>query len=368
MPASHFSFLCACLRGDRETVREFISKDQWNWESMLGQARDEFVLPAIAESLRELDLTHLVPAEVTELLAAVEILNTERNQVIANELKSVAKLLNEVRIEPVLLKGVAYLGTQVYPKPGTRYLGDIDLLIPKGQMQSAVDTLRRNGYHEDDSDKFSHFRHHHPPLRKPASVFIELHYRLGLGPCSKLLPAEEVLSQSDAHDLGGVQVRVPRPNQLAMHLIVHSQIQHSYTERIWPPLRAMYDLALMQRRLGPVLDWKDIETRFRRAGRFGLLVLYALHVRETLGVELPLPLQARGLIGLRWQRRRLLRRLPVLRYVDPIYMSAVLLTRRMRVLRSMLSERNGGSHLAKQLLESGVYRRFATDLIEGRGR
>ena len=88
MPASYFSFLCACLRGDLEAARKLVSDDHWNWESLLGRAKDELILPAIAESIRELDLAHAVPAEVTELLAAVEILNTERNQVIVDELKS----------------------------------------------------------------------------------------------------------------------------------------------------------------------------------------------------------------------------------------------------------------------------------------
>jgi Uncharacterised nucleotidyltransferase len=368
MPASYFSFLCACFRNDLEAARKLVSDDHWNWESLLGRAKDELILPTIAESIRELNRAQAVPIEVIELLAAVEGFNAERNQVIVDELKAVCKLLNEHRIEPVLLKGAAYLATGIYPKPATRFLGDIDLLVSKDQIQSAAGILIRNGYQVDGSDHFGRFRHHHPPLRRRGSVFIELHSRLGMGPCASLLPAEEVLSQSEASDLNGLQARVPRPEHLVMHLIAHSQIQHSYHERIWPPLRAMYDLALMQRRLGPILDWKEIDVRFRQAGRFGVLALHALQLRETLGVELPLQLQTRGWMGLRWHRRRILRRFPVLRYVDPIYMSAVLLTRRIRVLRSMLRERNGGSHLAKQLLGSAVYRRFATDLIEGRGR
>ena len=186
------------------------------------------------------------PIEVTDLLAAVDSLNAERNQVIVNEMHTVCKLLNGGGIEPVLLKGAAYLAAGVYRNHAARYLGDIDLLIPAAQIQSASNLLGRNGYRQDESDQFAGFRHHHPPLRRPGSVFIELHHSVGMGPCASLLPADEIFLESGAYDLGGVQVKLPAPNQLAIHLIAHSQIQHSYNERIWPPLRAMYDLALLQ--------------------------------------------------------------------------------------------------------------------------
>jgi Uncharacterised nucleotidyltransferase len=368
MPPSYFQFLAACLRGDHNLAGELLSNRHWSWECLLEKAKDEFILPAVAESIQELSLSHVVPIEVTDLLAAVDSLNAERNQVIVNEIHTVCKLLNGGGIEPVLLKGVAYLAAGVYRNPAARYLGDIDLLIPAAQIQSASNLLGRNGYRQDESDQFAGFRHHHPPLRRPGSVFIELHHSVGMGPCASLLPADEIFLESGAYDLGGVQVKLPAPNQLAIHLIAHSQIQHSYNERIWPPLRAMYDLALLQGRYEAVLDWKEIEMRFRRARRFGVLALHAFQLRETLGVELPLPLEMRGLMGLRWQRRRFLRRFPALRYLDPIYMSATVLTRRMRLLRRMLSEQDGRTHLAKQLLTAGLYKRFATDVMEGRGR
>jgi hypothetical protein len=71
---------------------------------------------------------------------------------------------------------------------------------------------------------------------------------------------------------------------------------------------------------------------------------------------------------LRWGRRKLLRKMPALRYADPIYMCSTVLVRRVRVLRNMLSKSNGLTHLVKQLLTAAVYRRFAMDIIEGRGR
>jgi hypothetical protein len=130
----------------------------------------------------------------------------------------------------------------------------------------------------------------------------------------------------------------------------------------------MYDLALLSRCYRNVIDWQFIQTRFRNAGMFGVLALHLLQANESIGCELPCKLKLGGLIKLRWMRRRLLRRFPALRYADPIYMFSTVLVRRLRVLRNMLRKPSGLAHLVKQAFTSGVYRHFAADIVEGRGR
>jgi hypothetical protein len=143
---------------------------------------------------------------------------------------------------------------------------------------------------------------------------------------------------------------------------------HPYNERIWPPLRAMYDLHLVLRRFRGVIDWNFIEDRFRKAGKFGVLVLHLSQLNESLGVDVPFQVNMSILTRLRWFRRRLLQGMPGLRYFDPIYMFSTALIGRLRVLRNLLGKPHGFKHLVRQLLTSGVYRRFATDVAEGRGR
>jgi len=130
----------------------------------------------------------------------------------------------------------------------------------------------------------------------------------------------------------------------------------------------MYDLDFVLRRFRTVIDWGSIERRFRAAGQFGVLVLHLSQVNEALGTGAPFEFQISGLTRLRWLRRKLLRRMPALRYADPIYMFSTVLIRRLRVLGSVFRKPNGLRHLVRQLLTSGVYRRFAADVVEGRGR
>ena len=363
MKCPAYQFLCACLRGDHNPVR-----GKMNWESVLRTATDERLLPLLYSRVKQLVLAPTIPADIVEFLSAVEALNRERNVVILNEVKSAARLLNEVGIEPVLLKGVGYLTLGIYSDPATRFLEDVDLLVSEAQLHTAVGVLIRNGFEHDTTDQFGFFRHHHPPMRRPGSVFIEIHHSLCLGKSGSLLPPSEMIAHSLPVDLDGVRVRVPCPDDLFTHLVMHSQILHPYNERIWPPLRAMYDLDLVLRRFRDVIDWNRIERRFRKAGKFGVLLLHLLQVNESLGVVAPVQFQMDGLMRLRWYRRRLLRKIPALRYVDPIYMFSATLIRRMRVLHNMLGKPNGLMHLVKQLLTAAVYRRFATDVMEGRGR
>jgi hypothetical protein len=339
-----------------------------NWEDLIRIAEQERVLPALCARVQETGISSQVPGEVADFLSAVEELNLERNQAILTELGVVAALLNEAGIEPVLLKGAAYCVTGVYANPATRYLVDVDLLIPESQLSNGIEVLMQNGFDWDRTDQLGRFRHHHPPLQRKGSVCFELHHSLGTGSCRTLLPASEVIKLSVPHEFQGARVRVPSPEHLMTHVITHSQVQNPYNERIWPPLRAMYDLVLIQRRFESELDWNSIEHRFRKAGQSGILAMHLLYVGDVLGVETPFPIRLTGLTYLRWLRRRLLRTLPALRFFDPVYMYSTVLVRRLRLLRDALDAPGGWKHIVRELFAPNVYKRFITDVIEGRGR
>lgn len=339
-----------------------------NWEEFIKFAVQERVLPGVHGRLQAIGVGSKIPIDVMDFLCAVEEMNRERNRAILAELATVIRLLNKVGIEPVLLKGSAYLATGVYTHPAARYLVDVDLLVPQALLSTGIEVLTRNGFKWDDQDRLGHFRHHHPPLRRAGRVPIELHHSLGMGTCNAILPASEVLNESVRQEFLGAIVRVPSPEHLMVHLIMHSQLQHPYQERIWPPLRAMYDLVLVQRRFEDLLDWSGIERRFRAAGHDGLLALHLAQVRDTLRAKVPLPTRFAGLTHVRWLRRRLIRRVPEVRFVDPVYMFSTVLVRRLRLLQNALKLSGGWKVILTELAKPGVYSRLKADLLEGQGR
>jgi hypothetical protein len=360
------NFLCACIRGDRVEVRTSIRHDAWSWESLFQTASDEALLPLLYSQFKSLDLLDLLPSEIANFLLAVETANRERNQAIVDELKAAVTLLNGIGIQPVLLKGLAYLKTGIYEDPAHRFLMDIDLLVPEEQRQAAVVALIQNGWVADNLDPFGNFRHHSPPLRRPSAVWIEIHHGLGAGACERVLPAREVIERSGAVDLDGLRVRVPAKEDLLAHLVMHSQ--HPFHQRIWTPIRAMVDLLLLDRRFGPDLHWEPVANRFSAAGKYGLFALHLLQVEDALHLALPVRIGLNPFLRFCWYRRKMLQRHPTVRYFDPFYMLPMALAQRLRKLRKVLATRNGARYVLSRLLAPGIYMRIWTDLVEGRGR
>jgi hypothetical protein len=149
-------------------------------------------------------------------------------------------------------------------------------------------------------------------------------------------------------NLDGLRVRIPCQGHPLVHLIMHSQMQHPYNERIWPPYRAIFDLVLLDRRFGPELHWDAVVRRFSASGQYGLLALHLLRVKASTGMEPPFEVRAGLLTRLRWQRRQTLRRWPTLRYLDPLFMFFIVLGHRLALLHKMLRARDGVQHLFSQ--------------------
>jgi len=367
--AADKAFLAACLDGSPEKLSPFLADGCW--EGLIRAAAEEFLLPALHRRLGEIGVNP--PPEVSDFLSDVEGLNLERNTRILEETRAVTALLNGIGIEPVALKGAAFLLEDVYPTPGCRYLCDLDLLVPYFQLDAAAEALQRDGYRPDTRDALARFRHHHPQLQRPraadgsGSAPLELHHALGHGVSRKLLSGEELLRDSSVRVWNGVRIRVPSPEHLVAHLILHSQLHHCYSERIWPPLRAMYDLAMLDRHYGSRLDWEKVRQRFRIHGRESTLLLHLLQVEKTLGrvgrnPQLPLTFELGGVRRARWMRRQALNRWPALRFADPAYVVLSIFSRRMRFLASIALAPGGWKHASRMLFRIGFYRRLLAEI------
>jgi hypothetical protein len=320
------------------------------------------VLPAFHDAALELNITNQLPTEVANLFSVVKDLNTERNQHILSNAKEIAAAFNQAGIQPLLLKGLAHILAGIYPTVGTRYLADVDLLVSENDFNTAVQLLKDLGYRHDVDQPLELFiGHSYPPLHRPNSVEIDLHRTVGLGICSSILPAAEVLANSTVVDVDGTQVRIPSPEHVIVHHILHSQLHDTYRERISPSVRTMYDFVLLQNGFGTVVDLQAIEQRFRRHGKYGALAMYLLRVEQFFGVASPLPLHLDLVTRVCWWRRQLLYKLPFLRFADPLYYWFGGLIPRTRRLREILKRPGGLRYLAQKFVDSRFYDRLRAD-------
>jgi hypothetical protein len=327
----------------------------------------------LARQARKRNLTQAIPTEIQEVLNAAETLNEDRNRLMLSESVHIAKLLNQIGIRPVALKGLAYLLTGVCRgDSGSRYLHDIDLLVPKNQAPAAFDLLLANGYCENHADYFASIRHHYPGICRPGLPTLELHTQVALGVCDRILPVAVLVASAQLLVIDGAEFLVPTPTHLAVHLILHSQLAHPYEERIFPPLRGFLDLVQLQKHFEREIDWSAAAALFRSAKQFGTLAIYLKTTRECFGFAVNgsgvltdqelRRLLVRGRLNLwlhlRWRRHVLLRHLPGLRFLDPFYLVWSLFSRRVRLLPGILRNPRLLLDIGRSLIRPDFYRKL----------
>ena len=342
-----YSLIAAALTGN-----PCVPGADWDWDQTVDIAAREEVLPTLHGKLS-------CPREISDFFEAVHELNAERNRQLLGEIETLALHLNQAGIEPLLLKGAAYLVTGVYPDPADRWLQDIDLLTSPLQSAQSFEIIRRSGYEPPLVPHPADLVHHHcPPLTQNGRVPVEIHHSPCLGARSSVLNTDEIVNSSTLFRLGRAVVRIPSAEHLVTHLIVHSQLQHGAYYRIWPSLRVMLDLILLGRRF--TVDWGAIRDRFRLHGKDAILNLHLLQVEKALGIPPPFPISGGGV---RWWYRRALWREPRLRYMDPIYTFSRMVLPKVRLSLRLLKHPIGRRYVLSTPFRGGFYKKLLHDIV-----
>jgi hypothetical protein len=343
---TEYSLIAAALTGN-----SWVPGPPWDWDKTVEIAAREEVLPALHGKLS-------CPPEVSDFFEAIHELNVERNRELLSEVETLALLLNQAGIEPVLLKGAAYLVTGVYSDPAERYLTDIDFLVRPPQSAQAFEIIRRSGYersHVQHPVELVH--HHHPVLTQIGRIPVEVHHNPCFGPASSVLTTDEIVNSATLFRLGRAVVRIPSAEHLMTHLILHSQLQHGAYYRIWPSLRAMLDLILVGRRF--TVDWGAIRDRFRLHGKDATLNLHLMQVEKALGIPPPFPVSVGAI---RWWHRRVLWREPTLRYIDPFYVTSRMILPRISLSWRLLKHPISRKYVLTIPFRRSFYRNLLNDI------
>ena len=191
-----------------------------NWEELVAFASAQLVLPALHPMPG-------APIDSAEFLAGIQAANAARNVQMRASLAAIGNLLNGLGIEPILLKGAGLLATSDDACPW-RFLSDLDLLVPAGQLEAAVTAANSLGFAARDPDYSRARDAHYPALIAPGGKFaLELHTRIF---ADRLLPGLETRLPARASRItvGGAAFRLPAlPDRIA-HLIAHAQLHHGH--------------------------------------------------------------------------------------------------------------------------------------------
>lgn len=255
-----------------EALRAALPRTPRAWATVVAVASRNHVLMPFAAVIEALAVAPLLDAELRAFLATLRTANRQRNLALRRQLGEIVALLNGVGIEPVLLKGAIRLVDDLYPDPGWRMLGDIDLLVPPERRAAAQAALAAGGYAlaagGRDGEPSYAGHHHAPPLRRddrPAPV--EIHSALFPSRGQRrLLPAGLMLAMARPVTVDGARARLPCVAHQLVHLIGHGQLtDHGYLCGCIP-LRDRLEAAALSGRMTADTDWAVVRQRFAMAG------------------------------------------------------------------------------------------------------
>ncbi|APG63817.1 hypothetical protein LPB140_11190 [Sphingorhabdus lutea] len=138
--------------------------DHEKWTNLLTIARAELLIGSLAHQLQKID----VPPSVRAILDDAIITTTQEKRISKWEARCAALALAPLTKKMVLLKGAAYAIGDLPPVSG-RYIGDLDILLPREMLRPAEPYLIKAGWHwvkesEYDDAYYRNHMHELPPL------------------------------------------------------------------------------------------------------------------------------------------------------------------------------------------------------------
>jgi hypothetical protein len=206
-----------------------------DWEKLLGQARTTRLAGRLA-TMQAQGHTALaaMPEAPRRFLQGVEHLLRRQQQEVHWELDRLSRALLPAVAPVVLLKGAAYLAIGL-PSAGSRLFADIDILVPKSQLDQAEGLLMAAGWVSREHDAYTQhyyraWSHELPPLTHlHRQTVIDLHHTI-TAPISRFaVPGEELLRHAvPLPDWPGLFVLQPVDMVLhsAAHLFQEGEFDH----------------------------------------------------------------------------------------------------------------------------------------------
>jgi hypothetical protein len=274
------------------------------WQALVDLAGSHGLVAALTERLEERGLIPPAPkgrnGSPAHVLDKARAQHEHHRQVMCVRLGELVACLNNVGVEPLLLKGAGSLWSGT---PSWRFLRDIDLLVPSEHAEGAHAVLLSRGFrpHPDQSERPR--RHHLAPLfRDDFPGWVDVHRRGGNAYAERLLPTEELLAKGLQSARGPLTVRLlPAPLQV-LHAMVHHHVGHSAYARGTLSLKGLYEFAWAVTRMDRTERGALVDRATRHPRLSALLDLWTAAASEFYRMPVEDPLRLAEDASARWRR------------------------------------------------------------------
>jgi hypothetical protein len=260
-----------------------------DWDNLVQTALSHSLAPLLYHSLRPLFAGPAVPQAVQQRLKEAYFLSAARNMRIYRDLLKILRSFNAAGVSVILLKGV-HLAEIVYGNIALRPMGDVDLLVKDVDLLRAHEMLVAQGYaapHSNMGNTLGNLPHY----IKTNSPIIEIHYNIVGLPFSRRFAVEELWERARPVAIQGVDTLTLCPEDLLLHLCVHTAIDHGFENGLMP----FFDIARTIDHYRNEIDWNML---LHRAGQWGLrscVYLVLSLSKKMTGLSLPAQLYAKSM-------------------------------------------------------------------------
>jgi hypothetical protein len=209
------------------------------------------LLPRLAATLDARQLTQSVPPAAAAHLKAATLLAAAQATEVRREVEHVRQALAPLGLEPVLLKGAAYVIAGLPPGDG-RLFSDIDILVPKARLPEVEAALMSRGWattHHSAYDQryYREWMHELPPMQHiHRHTTLDVHHGILPETARRRPDPALLLAASQVISTPGGPVRVLAPEDMLLHSMAHLFFNEEHSHA----LRDLSDLDLLIRRFG----------------------------------------------------------------------------------------------------------------------
>ncbi len=263
--------MIACLRARWEPAalqeaRRLSEHHRIDWNVLSKVVSDNQLAPVLYVVARHIGI---VDPSFEESLSFAYYYNAARNAVLLHKLRRVIDTLAQRSIPVILLKGAA-LAERVYRNPALRHVSDIDLLVPRDQLERSIESLAP--FYQVPKRAGTYAGANHLLEIKPAQaaerdgkLALDLNCYLVESPYDTHMRFVDWLWETASPgEIGGTAVLELSREALVLHLCAHLLMDQKGKHLLW-----LHDIAEVLTLYREQLDWSVL---LERAQRFDLLL------------------------------------------------------------------------------------------------
>src|SRR5262245_8557677 len=258
-------------------------RQEIDWDFLIQSAHYHRVIPLLYRTLSRVS-PDFVPEDAMARLRKSSQATTQHNLFLCAELLQILDLFDRHQVRAIPYKG-PILAAALYGDVSFRQFGDLDIIVPAGNVGEARALLISRGYRPDKeiSDRELRREIEHGKdliLRRDGGFTVELHWGITSSPGPIDFSPDLLWKNLKAFSIAGRTVITHAPEDLLLIVCVHGG-KHRWEYLVW-----LCDVAELIR-CYPTLNWSQVIKDASSLGGRRILLLGVLLARDLLGAELP---------------------------------------------------------------------------------